>query len=72
MPVSMKRIAREGGGSVLIHVCEVCGADAPFGCDVHIRLALNRLAEGDKFSAKRLLGKWYCREHKDRGSHEVR
>ena len=71
MPVSLKRI-RDGGGSVLLHACEVCGADAPFGTDVHLRLALERLAAGDIATAKRLLGKWFCGEHKDRGSHEVR
>jgi hypothetical protein len=63
MPVSLKRI-RDGGGSVLLHTCEACGADAPFGTDVHLRLALERLAAGDIVMAKRFLGKWFCREHR--------
>lgn len=67
----MKRISREGGASVLLHVCEVCGADAPFGYEVNMRLALERLAEGDKASAKRHLGKWYCEEHRP-GAGDVR
>lgn len=66
--MSMKRISREGGASVLLHVCEVCGADAPFGFEVRMRLALDRLAEGDKVSAKRHLGKWYCGEHRQTAS----
>ena len=62
MPASLKRVP--GGGSVLLHICEVCGADAPFGFEVHYRLALLKLAAGDMATAKRLLGKWYCREHR--------
>lgn len=63
MPASLKRL-REGGGTVFLHVCEVCGADASFGYEVSMRLALNRLEAGDKVSAKRDLGKWYCGEHR--------
>lgn len=62
MPASLKRI--RGGGSVFLHVCEVCGRDASFGFDVHQRLALQKLAAGDVTTAKRLLGKWFCGEHR--------
>lgn len=65
MPASLKRIP--GGGSVFLHLCEVCGADAAFGIEVHQRLALQKLAAGDVVTAKRLLGKWYCREHRPSG-----
>lgn len=59
----MKTI-RETGGSVLVHTCEHCGADAPFGYGVHLRLALQRKAAGDLVAAKRHLGQWYCGEHR--------
>lgn len=67
MPASLKRIRGEGGGSVLLHTCEVCGADATFGFGVSLRLALEKLAAGDGAGAKRHLGRWYCRGHKSRG-----
>ena len=63
MPASLKKL-RNGGGSVFLHTCEVCGADASFGVGVSMRLALLRLAAGDLVAAKRHLGKWYCREHR--------
>jgi len=63
VPAALKRI-RGGGGSVLLHACEVCGADAPFGTQVSFRQALIKLAAGDLVTAKRLLGKWYCEEHR--------
>lgn len=63
MPASLKRL-QASGSFVLLHVCEVCGADAPFGFGVHFRLVLGKLAAGDIAAAKRHLGKWYCREHR--------
>jgi hypothetical protein len=66
MPVSLKRL-RQSGTSVFIHLCETCGAEASFGYGVELRAALNKLAAGDVASAKRLLGKWYCREHRPVG-----
>jgi hypothetical protein len=63
MPASLKK-SRESGASVFLHLCEVCGANAPFGFGVSLRLALNALAAGDLATAKRHLGKWYCREHR--------
>ena len=70
--MSLKRISRPGGGSVLLHTCEACGAAAAFGVGVHLRLALVKLAAGDVSTAKRLLGTWYCGEHRpvggDRGA----
>lgn len=63
MPASLKRI-RDGGGTVFLHVCEVCGADAEFGYGVSMRLALKHLAASDPTTAKRHLGKWYCKEHR--------
>ncbi len=65
--MSLKRIGRPGGGSVLLHTCEACGADAPFGTGVQLRQALAKLAAGDIVSARRLLGKWYCGEHRPAG-----
>ncbi|MDY3551426.1 hypothetical protein R5W24_000502 [Gemmata sp. JC717] len=67
MPASLKRINVPGGASVLLHVCEVCGAEASFGVGVEFRQALIRLAGGDVVTAKRLLGKWYCGEHRPTG-----
>jgi hypothetical protein len=63
VPVALKRI-QNGGGSVLLHTCEVCGAAASFGTQVSFRQALSKLAAGDLVTAKRLLGKWFCREHR--------
>ena len=63
MPASLKT-ARSTGGMVFLHTCEVCGADASFGCGVSMMLALKRLDAGDQVAAKRHLGKWYCREHR--------
>jgi hypothetical protein len=63
MPASLKRI-RDGGGTVFLHTCEACGADASFGIGVSMRLALNKLAAGDVVGAKRHLGQWYCRGHR--------
>ena len=67
MPTSLKRI-RDGGGMVFLHACEVCGADAPFGFGVSMRLALERLAAGDAAGAKRHLGRWYCGGHRAVGA----
>jgi hypothetical protein len=63
MPASLKQI-RDGGGMVLLHICETCGTEATFGFGMLLRHALNKLAAGDKIGAKRNLGRWYCREHK--------
>lgn len=63
MPASLKRL-RDSDTSVYLHVCEVCGANAPFGVGVNLRLAMERLAAGDLAGAKRHLGKWFCREHR--------
>lgn len=63
MPASLKK-SRASGATVFLHICEVCGADASFGFGVSLRLAVNALAAGDIASAKRYLGKWYCREHR--------
>ena len=65
MPASLKRI-KETGGLVFLHFCEVegCKAEASFGYGVSMRLALNALAAGDKVTAKRHLGRWYCGEHR--------
>lgn len=60
--MSLKRVPN--GGSVLLHTCEVCGAAASFGTHVSFRLAMNKLAAGDVTTAKRLLGKWFCGEHR--------
>lgn len=65
MPVSLKRI--QGGGSVLLHLCEVCGKEASFGVGVSYMAALRKLADGDKVTAKRLLGEWFCGEHRPIG-----
>lgn len=62
MPVSLKRL-RETNAAVLLHLCEVCGADAPFGVGVHMRLAIKKLEEKNVAGAKYLLGEWYCGEH---------
>jgi hypothetical protein len=35
-------------GSMLVHCCNVCGADAPFGIGV----------------SRTSLGRWYCRDHR--------
>jgi ribosomal protein L24E len=37
-------------GNMLIHVCNVCGADAPYGVGVAVK-------DGD-------LGLWFCKEHR--------
>lgn len=66
MPVSLKK-SRESGALLFLHLCEVCGADASFGFEVSMRLALNALAAGDVATAKRHLGKWFCREHRPAG-----
>ena len=63
MPVSLKRI-RGTGALVFLHRCEACGADASFGFGVSMRLAMNRLEAGDPAGARRLLGRWYCLEHR--------
>ena len=63
MPTSLKK-SRLSGASVFLHTCEACGADAPFGYGVSLRLALNALAAGDVATAKRHLGRWYCRGHR--------
>lgn len=47
-----------------MHICEVCGADACFGTEVSFRQAMIKLAAGDLVTAKRLLGKWFCRDHR--------
>lgn len=63
MPVGVKRI-RSSGSLVFLHTCEVCGADASFGFGVSLRIAVTRLEAGDPVGAKRLLGKWFCGEHR--------
>ena len=63
MPVSVKR-SRATGATVVLHTCEVCGADASFGRQVHFRAALKALDSGDARKAKRLLGFWYCSQHR--------
>ena len=68
MPASLKRIPSTGA-LVFLHLCDAegCGADAPFGFGVEMRLALIRLEIGDPAGAKRFLGKWYCGEHRPNG-----
>lgn len=63
MPASLRTI-RGTGALVFLHVCEVCGADASFGVGGSFRLAVRQLEAGDRVSAKRHLGKWYCRQHR--------
>lgn len=66
MPASVKRI-RDSKGTVFLHVCEACGAEAPFGVGVNMRLAMKSLSAGDAATAKRHLGKWYCGNHRPGG-----
>ncbi len=68
----MKRIARDGGASVMLHTCEICGADASFGIGVEVRQSLIKLSAGDAVTAKRMLGKWYCAKHKADGGEAVK
>ncbi|MCC6497744.1 MAG: hypothetical protein IT193_15945 [Propionibacteriaceae bacterium] len=56
---------------MILHVCEVCGADASFGYGAHLRLALQKLAAGDIAAAKLHLGKWYFREHRPAGGESL-
>ena len=67
MPASLKRI-RETKGTVFLHVCEACGADAPFGFGVDLRSAMKAMSARDMVAAKRHLGEWYCREHRPSGA----
>ena len=72
MPASLKRI-RDTRGTVLLHVCETCGAGAPFGVGVDLRSATKAMSSRDMAAAKRHLGEWYCREHRpDAGQSEQR
>ena len=68
MPASLKRITSTGA-MVFFHRCDAegCDADAPFGYEVEMRLALARLEAGDPAGAKRFLGTWYCGEHRPTG-----
>ena len=70
MPVSLKKI-RSSGASVFLHACEACGADASFGFDVSMRLALIALTAGDVGRAKLHLGRWYCKEHRRLGGESI-
>lgn len=68
MPASLKRLSATGG-QVFLHRCDAvgCEADASFGFEVQMRLALARLEAGDPVAAKRHLGRWYCGEHRAMG-----
>lgn len=48
---------------VITHTCEVCGALAPFGVNVHYRAAVNKFASGRQEEGQALLGQWYCSQH---------
>lgn len=63
MPTSLKKIA-ETNTTVFLHRCETCGKDAPFGYEASYRSALNAMGKGKVELAKKLLGVWFCYEHK--------
>lgn len=71
MPISLKRI-RQTGTPVLIHRCEACGGDAPFGYGVALRPAMACLDAGDVAGARRELGMWYCGEHRPERAGDAR
>ena len=52
---------------MLLHKCEVCGdKNASFGDGVNLRLAVSNLEKGNIELAKKNLGRWHCKKHKNK------
>lgn len=68
MPAVMLR-TRQTGTPYFKHTCEVCNKPACFGVGVSFLKALKLLkaaSEEEKAEGRRLLGKWYCGEHREK------
>lgn len=48
----------------LLKRCEVCGNPAQFGTNVNLTRAMKAHSDGQTDRAKKLLGRWYCLEHR--------
>ena len=46
------------------HTCETCGGFAPFGFGVSLRAAMNAFVAHKGDLGQKLLGRWFCSEHK--------
>lgn len=68
MPVQLSR-SKQSGAILMRHPCDVCGKNAPFGFNVHMKRVFDLKDKKKNLLAENLLSKqrWYCGEHKQKG-----